>query len=97
MRSYLRPFVLGSTMVLTLTGPGTAGLPSDAELLGQMQQEVERLQQQAATTQCQAGQRPACEQVMTHQDRLARLQQLIEGCQKDDRESCTQLRTFRRR
>jgi hypothetical protein len=86
-------------MVLTLTGPGTAGLPSDAELLGQMQQEVERLQQQAqaATTQCQAGQRQACEQVMAHQDRLARLQQRIEGCQKDNRESCTQLRTFRRR
>ncbi len=99
MRSCLRPLVLGSALVLTLTGPGTAGTPSDAELLAQMQQEVERLQQQAqaATTQCQAGQRPACEQVMVHQDRLARLQQLIEGCQKDERESCTQLRTFRRR
>ncbi len=99
MRSCLRPFVLGSATVLTLTGPVTAGTHSDAELLGQMRQEVQRLQQLAYTTtaQCQAGQRQACEQVMAHQDRLARLQQLIKGCQKEDQESCTQLRTLRRR
>jgi len=85
--------------VLALTGPVTAGTSSDAELLEQMSQEVERLQELAHTThlQCQAGHRQACEQVMAHQDRLARLRQLLEGCQKDDRESCTQLRTLRRR
>ncbi len=99
MRSRLRSFVLGSALVLTLTGPVTAGTQSNAELLEQMRQEVQRLQQLAYTTnaQCQAGQRQACEQVMAHQDRLARLQQLIEGCQKKDPESCTQLRTLRRR
>jgi hypothetical protein len=99
MRSRLRPCVLGSAIVFMLTGPVMAGTQGDAELLAQMQQEVQRLQQQAQTanTQCQAGQRRACEQVVEHQERLARVQQLIEGCQKEDRESCTQLRTLRRR
>ena len=99
MRSRLRPCVLGSAIVFMLTGPVMAGTQRDAELLAQMQQEVQRLQQQAQTanTQCQAGQRQACEQVVAHQERLARVQQLLEGCQKEDRESCTQLRTLRRR
>jgi TolA-binding protein len=99
MRSRIRPFVLGSALVITLTVPVAAGMPSDADLLMQMQQEVQKLQQQMQTTyaQCQAGQRQACEQVSKRDEQLARLQQLIEGCQEDNRESCTQLRSLRRR
>ena len=99
MRACLRPFVLGSAIVITLTVLATAGTHSDAELLAQMQQEVQKLQEQVHTThaQCQAGQRQACEQGSQRLAQLARLQQLIEGCQKDDRESCTQLRSLRRR
>jgi TolA-binding protein len=99
MRSRLRPFVLGSALLITLTVPAAAGMPSDAELLAQMQQEVQKLEEHVHTTtvQCQAGQRQACEQGSQRLERLARLQQLIEGCQKDDRESCTQLRSLRRR
>jgi hypothetical protein len=47
--------------------------------------------------QCQAGQRQACEQGSPRREQLARMQELIEECQKDDRESCTQLRSLRRR
>jgi hypothetical protein len=85
--------------VITLTVPAAAGMPSDAKLLVQMQQEMQKLQQQVHTTlaQCQAGQRQACEQVSKRQELLARLQELIEGCQKDSRESCTQLRSLRQR
>jgi TolA-binding protein len=99
MRSRMRPFVLGSALVITLTVPAAAGMPSDAELLMRMQQEVQKLQQQVQTTyaQCQAGQRQACEQVSKRHEQLARLQELIEGCQQDNRESCTQLRSLRRR
>jgi TolA-binding protein len=99
MRSRMRPFVLGLALVSTLTVPAAAGMPSDAELLVRMQQEVQKLQQQVQRThaQCQAGQRQACEQVSKRQEQLAYLQQLIEGCQKDNRESCTQLRSLRRR
>jgi TolA-binding protein len=99
MRSRLRQFALGSAIVITLTVPVTAGTPSDAELLARMQQEVEKLQQQVQTTntQCQAGQRQACAQGSQRQGQLARMEQLIEGCQKDNRESCTQLRSLRRR
>jgi hypothetical protein len=99
MRSRLRPFVLGSALVLTLTVPVTAGTSSDAALLAQMQQEVQKLEQQLHTTtaQCQAGQRQACEQGSQRQKQLARMQELIEGCQQDHRESCTQLRSLRRR
>ena len=99
MRSRLRPFVLGSAVVITLTVPVTAGTHSDAELLAQMQQEVQKLQKQLETTntQCQAGQRQACEQGSQRLAQLARMQQLVEGCQKGDRESCTQLRSLRRR
>jgi TolA-binding protein len=99
MRSHMRSFILGSAIVITVTVPVTAGTPSDAELLARMQQEVQKLQQQVHTTnmQCQAGQRQACEQGSQRQGQLARMQQLIEGCQKDNRESCTQLRSLRRR
>jgi TolA-binding protein len=99
MRSRLRQFALGAAIVITLTVPVTAGAPSDAELLARMQQEVQRLQQQVQTTntQCQAGQHQACEQGSQRQGQLARMEQLIEGCQKDNRESCTQLRSLRRR
>jgi TolA-binding protein len=99
MRSRLRPFVLGSALVLTLTVPVTAGMDRDAALLAQMQQEVQKLEEQleVTTTQCQAGQRPACEQVSQLRVQLARMRQLIEECQQDDRESCTQLRSLRRR
>ena len=99
MRSRLRLFVLGSALVITLTVPVTAGTDSDAELLAQMQQEVQKLEEQLEVThtQCQAGQRPACEQVSPRLAQLARMRQLIEGCQQDTRESCTQLRSLRRR
>jgi TolA-binding protein len=99
MRSRMRPFVLGSALFITLTVPVAAGMPSDADLLMQMQQEVQKLQQQKHTTyaQCQAGHRQACEQVSKREEQLARLQELIAGCQKDNRESCTQLRSLRRR
>jgi len=99
MRSRLRPFILGSALVITLTVPVTAGTDRDADLLTQMQQEVEKLQEQmhTTTTQCQAGQQPACEQGAARRERLARMQRLIESCQQDDRESCTQLRSLRRR
>ena len=99
MRSRLRLVVLGSALVITLTGPVTAGMDSDAALLAQMQQEVQKLEQQleVTNTQCRAGQRRACEQGVQRRAQLARMQQLIEGCQQDDRESCTQLRSLRRR
>jgi TolA-binding protein len=99
MRSRIRSFVLGSALVITLTVPVAAGMPSDADLLVRMQQEVQKLQQQRQTTyaQCQAGQRRACEQISKRDEQLARLQKLIEECQQDNRESCTQLRTLRRR
>jgi hypothetical protein len=99
MRWHRRPFSLGSAIVITLTVPVTAGTPSDADLLPRMPQEVQKLQQQVHTTytQCQAGQRQACEQGSQRLEQLARLQQLIEGCQRDNRESCTQLRSLRRR
>ena len=99
MQSRLRPFVLGLPIVITLAVPVTAGTDSDAELLAQMQQEVQKLQKQleVTTTQCQAGQRQACKQGSQRRAQLARMQQLIEECQQDDRESCTQLRSLRRR
>jgi TolA-binding protein len=99
MRSRIRQFVLGSAILTTLTVPVAAGTQSDAELLAQMQQEVQKLQQQVQTThtQCQAGQRQACEQGSQRLEQLARMQQLIEGCRNDNRESCTQLRSLRRR
>ncbi len=99
MQSRLRLFVLGSALVLTLTVPVMAGTASDTDLLAQMEQEVQKLEEQleATTTQCQAGQRPACEQGAERLERLTRLQRLIEGCQQEDRESCTQLRSLRRR
>jgi TolA-binding protein len=99
MRSRLRPFVLGSALLITLTVPVTAGMDSDAELLAQMQQEVQKLEEQldVTHTQCHAGQRPACAQVSPRRAQLARMRQLIEGCQQDHRESCTQLRSLRRR
>jgi hypothetical protein len=99
MRAPIRQFVLGSAIVITLTVPVTAGVESDAELLAQMQQEVQKLQEQLDTTdmQCQAGQRQACEQGSPRREQLARMQLLIKECQKDDRESCTQLRSLRRR
>jgi TolA-binding protein len=99
MRSRMRPFILGSALVITLTVPVAAGMPSDADLLVRMQQEVQKLQQQVHTTdaQCQAGHRQACEQVSKRNEQLAHLQELIEGCQQDNRESCTQLRSLRRR
>jgi hypothetical protein len=84
---------------MTLTVPAAAGTPSDAELLTRMQQEVQTLEQHVQTTyaQCQAGQRQACEQASQRRKQLARMQELIEGCQNDERESCTQLRDLRRR
>jgi hypothetical protein len=99
MRSRIRAFVRGSTIVLTLTIPAAAGRPSDAELLARMQQEAEKLEQQMPTirAECQAGKRQACEQASQRQKQLALLEQLIEGCQRDERESCTQLRNLRRR
>ena len=99
MRARLRPFVLGSALLITLTVPAAAGMPSDAELLAQMQQELQKLQLQVHTTlaHCQEGQRQACEQVSKRQELLARLQELIAGCQADNRESCTQLRSLRQR
>jgi TolA-binding protein len=99
MRSRIRPFILGSALVIMLTVPAAAGVPSDADLLAQMQQEVQKLQQQMHTTyaQCQAGHRQACEQVSKRNAQLEYLQQLIERCQQDDRERCTQLRSLRRR
>jgi hypothetical protein len=99
MSARIRPFVLGSAIVITLTVPVTAGMQSDAELLAQMQQEMQKLQEQLDTTdaQCQAGQRQACEQGAPRREQLARMQLLIKECQKDDRESCTQLRGLRRR
>jgi hypothetical protein len=99
MCSRLRPFVRESAIVLLLTVPAAAGTESDAELLARMQQEVQKLEQQVHTThaQCHAGQRQACEQASQRRKQLARLQQLLEGCQQDDRESCTQLRNLRRR
>jgi TolA-binding protein len=99
MSARIRQFVLGSAIVITLTVPVTAGMQSDAELLAQMQQEMQKLQEQLETTdtQCQAGQRQACEQGSPRREQLARMQLLIKECQKDDRESCTQLRSLRRR
>jgi cell division protein FtsL len=99
MGARIRQFVLGSAIVITLTVSVTAGMQSDAELLAQMQQEVQKLQEQLETTntQCQAGQRQACEQGSPRREQLARMQLLIEECQKDDRERCTQLRNLRRR
>lgn len=99
MSSRMRPFVLGSAIVIILTVRAAAGTHSDAELLARMQQEVQKLEQQLHTTtaQCQAGQRQACEQGSQRQQQLARMQELIEGCRKDNRESCTQLRSLRRR
>lgn len=99
MSSRMRPFVLGSAIVIILTVWAAAGTHSDAELLARMQQEVQKLEQQLHTTtaQCQAGQRQACEQGSQRQQQLARMQELIEGCRKDNRESCTQLRSLRRR
>jgi hypothetical protein len=99
MSARIRQFVLGSAIVITLTVPVTAGMQSDAELLVQMQQEVQKLQEQLATTdtQCQAGQSLACEQASPRREQLARMQLLIKECQQDDRESCTQLRSLRRR
>ena len=99
MRSRMRQFVLGLGILITLTVPVTAGTQSDAELLAQMQQEVQKLQEQLETadTQCQAGKRQACEQGSLRREQLARMQELIEGCQKDDRESGTRLRSLRRR
>jgi hypothetical protein len=99
MSTRIRQFVLGSAIVITLTVPVTAGVHSDAELLAQMQQEVQKLQEQLATTaaRCQAGQRLACEQGLPRREQLARMQLLIKECQQDDRESCTQLRSLRRR
>ena len=99
LRSRIRAFVRGSTLVITLTIPAAASRPGDAELLARMQQEVEKLEQQMPTirAQCQAGNRQACEQASQRQKQLALLQQLIEGCQRDERESCTQLRNLRRR
>ena len=98
MSARIRPFVLGSAIVITLTVSVTAGMPSDAELLAQMQQEVQKLQAQLDTTdaQCHAGQRRACEQGSTRREQLVRMQLLIQECQQDDRESCTQLRSLRR-
>jgi hypothetical protein len=99
MRDRIRQFVLGSAIVITLTIPVTAGMHSDAELLAQMQEEVQKLQEQLETTdtQCQAGQREACEQGALRREQLARMQLLIKECQQDDRERCTQLRNLRRR
>jgi hypothetical protein len=99
MRARIRPFVLGSAIVITLTAPVTAGVQSDAELLAQMQQEAQKLQEQLemTNTQCQAGRGQACEQGVVRREQLARMQLLIEECQKDDRESCIQLRSLRRR
>jgi hypothetical protein len=99
MRARIRPFVRGSAILITLTVPAVAGTQSDAELLTRMQQEVQKLEQQvqAANAQCQAGKRQACELGSQHRKQLARMQELIEGCQRDERESCTQLRNLRRR
>ena len=99
MRSPIRPFIRGSAIVITLTVPAVAGTRSDAELLAQMQQEVQRLEQQVQTAnaQCQAGNRQACEHVSLRRKQLARMQELIEGCQQEERESCSQLRDLRRR
>jgi hypothetical protein len=99
MRARLRPFVREPAIVIMLTVAAAAGTESDAELLARMHQEVQKLEQHVHTThaQCQAGQRQACEQASQRRKRLARLQQLLEGCQQDDRESCTQLRNLRRR
>jgi hypothetical protein len=99
MSARLRQFVLEPAIVITLTVPVTAGMQSDAELLAQMQQEVQKLQEQLETTdtQCQAGQRQACEQGSPRREQLVRMQLLIKECQQDDRESCTQLRSLRRR
>ena len=99
MRSRIRPFIRGWALVITLTVPAAAGMPSDADLLVRMQQELQKLQQHMHTiqAQCQAGHRQACEQVSKRTEQLAHLQQLIEGCQQDNRESCTQLRSLRRR
>ena len=99
MSARMRQCVLGSAIAITLTVPVTAGVHSDAELLAQMQQEVQKRQAQLATTdtQCHAGQRLACEQGSPRREQLARMQLLINECQKDDRESCTQLRSLRRR
>jgi hypothetical protein len=99
MRTRIRPFVLGSAIVIRLTVPVTAGMQSDAELLAQMQQEVQKLQEQLETTdtQCQAGQSQACEQGSPRREQLVRMQLLLKECQQDDRESCTQLRSLRRR
>jgi TolA-binding protein len=97
--SRLRPFVLASALWIPLSLPAVAGTSSDAELLTRMHQEVQTLEQQVQTTyaQCQAGKRQACEQASQRQKQLARMQELIEGCQNDERESCTQLRDLRRR
>jgi hypothetical protein len=99
MSACIRQFVLGSAIVITLAVPVTAGMHSNAELLAQMQQEMQKLQEQLDTTdaQCQAGQRQACEQGAQRREQLARMQLLIKECQQDDRESCTQLRSLRRR
>ena len=99
MRSRVRAFVRGSIIVITLTVPAAADRPSDAELLARMQQEAAKLEQQVPRirAQCQAGKHQACEQASQRQKQLALLQQLIEGCQRDERESCTQLRNLRRR
>jgi cell division protein FtsL len=99
MRSRIRQFILGSAIVITLTLPAAGGTQSDAELLTRMQQEVQKLEQQVQTAnaQCQAGNRQACELGSQRRSQLARMQELIEGCQKDERESCTQLRSLRRR
>jgi hypothetical protein len=99
MRARIRPFVRGSAILITLTAPAVAGTRSDAELLTRMQQEAQKLEQhvQTANAQCQAGKRQACELESQHRKQLARMQELIKGCQRDERESCTQLRNLRRR
>ena len=70
MRARLRPFVLGWAIWITLTAPAAAGMPSDAELLARMQQEVQKLEHHIRAThaQCQAGQRQACAQVSKRQE-----------------------------
>jgi hypothetical protein len=99
MRSCIRQFILGSAILLTLTVPAAGGTQSDTELLTRMQQEAQKLEQQVQTanTQCQAGNRQACELGLQRRRQLARMQELIEGCQKNERESCTQLRNLRHR
>jgi hypothetical protein len=99
MRSRIRQFILGSAILITFTIPAAGGMPSDAELLTRMQREAQKLEQQVhtANAQCQAGNHQACALGSERQRQLARMQELIKGCQQDERESCTQLRRLRRR